>query len=173
MSGLCLKIDQISCFGCRSEQVRQETLLQTYPMCVCNYLVCVCVAPGAVRQRGPQGKGVPKDHPAPRLWKTTGPPSLHPQTDQQHLPQVQAAFRLRQCTGFQGAIFSFFNAMESNVSQQRPSAGRADVFMNLPTGTNDDFCSTKRELKQQSGCVFIFIKRCPKLLSSQATRMRT
>lgn len=52
----------------------------------------MCVAPGAVRQRGPQGKGVPKDHPAPCLWKTTGPPSLHPQTDQQHLPQVQAAF---------------------------------------------------------------------------------
>lgn len=46
-------------------------------------------APGAVRQRGPQGTGVPEDHPAPRLRETAGSPGLHPQTDQQHLPQVR------------------------------------------------------------------------------------
>lgn len=50
-------------------------------------------APGVVRQRGPQGERVPEDHPAPRLWKITGPPSVHPQTDQQHLPQVRPGFK--------------------------------------------------------------------------------
>lgn len=53
----------------------------------------VFAAPGVVRQRGPQGERVPEDHPAPRLWKITGPPSVHPQTDQQHLPQVRPGFK--------------------------------------------------------------------------------
>lgn len=46
-------------------------------------------APGAVRQRGPEGEGLPEDHPAPHLWKVPGAASLYQEADQQHFLAVR------------------------------------------------------------------------------------
>lgn len=53
----------------------------------------VLPAPGAVRQRGPEGEGLPEDHPASDLWEVPGVAGLHQEADQQHFLAVSETFR--------------------------------------------------------------------------------
>lgn len=48
----------------------------------------VLPAVGAVRQRGPEGTGLPEDHLASHLWKVPGVAGLHQEADQQHFLTV-------------------------------------------------------------------------------------
>lgn len=53
----------------------------------------VLSASGAVRQRGPEGEGLPEDHPASDLWKVPGVACLHQEADQQHFLAVSEMFK--------------------------------------------------------------------------------
>lgn len=56
-------------------------------------MFCPFAAAGAVRQRGPEGEGLPQDHPASDLWKVPGVASFHQEADQQHFLTVGEAFK--------------------------------------------------------------------------------
>lgn len=56
--------------------------------------MCVRAAAGAVRQRRPEGAGLPEDHPAPDLREVPGVAGLHQEADQQHLLEVSHTFLL-------------------------------------------------------------------------------
>lgn len=58
-------------------------------------LFSVLSAAGAVRQRGPEGEGLPEDHPASDLWKVPGFAGFHQEADQQHLLAVSEMFKRR------------------------------------------------------------------------------
>ena len=59
--------------------------------CVLTVCWCVCVlaAPGALRQRGPQGEGLPEDGPAQNLREVPRPASFYTKTDQQYFSTVR------------------------------------------------------------------------------------